>query len=371
MDDQHSAVAALGDRRRGAGVPVLLWGAPGTGKTSAVRALADAAGWPCETVIASIREPSDFAGLPCVRRRRAVRLRARRVGPAPGRGRPRAAVLRRDLHRTAGGAGRAAAGGPRAGGRRPDRCPTASRSSPPPTRPSRPPTAGTCRRRWPTASATSTGPSTPGRFAEGFAGGWRPPTVPDLAAELGGRDRARPAAGWPAFVTRPAAAGARASPTTRRRAAGRWPSPRTLGDGRPAAGRGRAQPGPTQLVRLAARPRRGRRRRRAWSSSPGSAEADLPDPEAVLADPDALPAARARRPGVRRAVARSRRRWRRTPRPSGGSRPGGSSVAAGQRAPDAAATAARTLAPCRPAGAPVPPEVAAFAPLLRDAQLLS
>ena len=47
-------------------VPVLLWGAPGTGKTSAIRAMAAAMGWPCETVIASIREPSDFAGLPIV-----------------------------------------------------------------------------------------------------------------------------------------------------------------------------------------------------------------------------------------------------------------------------------------------------------------
>src|SRR5205085_2231811 len=47
-------------------VPVLLWGAPGTGKTSAVRALAASKGWACETVIASIREPSDFAGLPIV-----------------------------------------------------------------------------------------------------------------------------------------------------------------------------------------------------------------------------------------------------------------------------------------------------------------
>src|SRR6202044_1676977 len=45
---------------------VLLWGAPGTGKTSAIRAMAEAMGLPCETVIASIREPSDFAGLPVV-----------------------------------------------------------------------------------------------------------------------------------------------------------------------------------------------------------------------------------------------------------------------------------------------------------------
>jgi AAA domain (dynein-related subfamily) len=47
-------------------VPVLLWGGAGLGKSSAVREIAAAAGLPCETVIASIREPSDFAGLPVV-----------------------------------------------------------------------------------------------------------------------------------------------------------------------------------------------------------------------------------------------------------------------------------------------------------------
>src|SRR5688572_13216101 len=60
-----TAAAALGTAVA-AGVPVLLWGAPGTGKTSAIRAMAGAASWACETVIASIREPSDFAGLPIV-----------------------------------------------------------------------------------------------------------------------------------------------------------------------------------------------------------------------------------------------------------------------------------------------------------------
>src|SRR5262245_48759500 len=47
-------------------VPTLLWGGPGIGKTSAVREMAASAAWPCEIVIASIREPSDFAGLPVI-----------------------------------------------------------------------------------------------------------------------------------------------------------------------------------------------------------------------------------------------------------------------------------------------------------------
>jgi hypothetical protein len=49
-----------------AGVPTLLWGSPGTGKTSAVVALAESLNWPVEVVIGSIREPSDFAGLPVI-----------------------------------------------------------------------------------------------------------------------------------------------------------------------------------------------------------------------------------------------------------------------------------------------------------------
>lgn len=49
-----------------AGVPVVLWGSPGTGKTSVVRALGASLGCPVEVVIGSLREPSDFAGLPVV-----------------------------------------------------------------------------------------------------------------------------------------------------------------------------------------------------------------------------------------------------------------------------------------------------------------
>ncbi|WP_114905821.1 ATP-binding protein [Ornithinimicrobium murale] len=49
-----------------AGVAVCLWGDPGIGKSSLIRALATNEGKPCETVLGSLREPSDFAGLPVV-----------------------------------------------------------------------------------------------------------------------------------------------------------------------------------------------------------------------------------------------------------------------------------------------------------------
>ena len=47
-----------------AGVPVLLWGDPGTGKTHTIEAFARRAGWSTVSVIASIHDPTDFAGLP-------------------------------------------------------------------------------------------------------------------------------------------------------------------------------------------------------------------------------------------------------------------------------------------------------------------
>jgi hypothetical protein len=48
------------------GVPTLLWGPPGVGKTATIRAFGARMGVPVVEVITSIREPSDFLGLPVV-----------------------------------------------------------------------------------------------------------------------------------------------------------------------------------------------------------------------------------------------------------------------------------------------------------------
>jgi hypothetical protein len=47
-----------------ANVPALIWGAPGIGKTAHIRKLSESLGWPLYEVVASIREPSDFCGYP-------------------------------------------------------------------------------------------------------------------------------------------------------------------------------------------------------------------------------------------------------------------------------------------------------------------
>ncbi|MBW8485688.1 AAA family ATPase [Actinomadura parmotrematis] len=49
-----------------ANLPVLLWGEPGIGKSAGMERLAERLGVPLETVIASVHEPSDFAGLPII-----------------------------------------------------------------------------------------------------------------------------------------------------------------------------------------------------------------------------------------------------------------------------------------------------------------
>lgn len=345
-------------------VPVLLWGAPGTGKTSAIRAMADAMGWPCEVVIASIREPSDFAGLPVVLDGEvrfappgwAKKLAAQGHGllfldelsTAPPA--VQAALLRVVLERVVGDLAL------------PDEVVVVAAANPPEQAAdgwdlSAPLANRFCHLDWIVD---------PRAFAEGIAGGFPAPTAPDLPA------------GWTAqLATSRALVGAFATvraglvcaPPLDAAQAGRgWPSPRTweMAAHLLAAARAArvADDVTSALVRGSVGDAAGIEFL-AWS-----AELDLPDPEAVLADPSSfvLPERGDRAYAALSAVAAAVAGNPTTPRWLAGWQVLGR---AGERAPDVAAVAARVLARCRPAGAPSPPEVKAFLPLLHDAGMLS
>jgi len=63
--DSTTALTAL-NHALTVNVPVILWGPPGIGKTDRITQLANELGWPLITVLASIRQPDDFAGLPWI-----------------------------------------------------------------------------------------------------------------------------------------------------------------------------------------------------------------------------------------------------------------------------------------------------------------
>jgi len=349
-------------------VPVLLWGAPGTGKTSLIRAMADASGWPCETVIASIREPSDFAGLPVISSTQgttdvhfAPPRWARRladsghgllffdeVSTAPPA--VQAALLRVVLERTVGDL------------TLPPEVSVVAAANPPEQAAdgwdlSAPLANRFCHLEWPIDART---------LADGLASGWATPAAAVLTD--GWEIRVPVTRSWvAAFITvRPNLAVEVPSDAA---SAGRsWPSPRTW----------------DMTARLLAACEASGARELARSLLVRGAvgvgagiefltwliEADLPDPEAVLADPDSfkLPTrgdrAYAALSSIAAAVASdpTPERWQ------------AGWVAFGKAAdsaPDIAAVAARTLARCRPPGAPVPPQVSLFAPLLKDAGLLA
>ena len=100
----------------------------------------------------------------------------------------------------------------------------------------------------------------------------------------------------------------------------------------------------------------------------GLAELDLPDPEAVLTDPTGfqLPDRGDRAYAVLMSVAAAVAAEATPQRWAAGWQVLGR---AGERVPDVAAMAARSLVRCRPDGAATPPEAAVFLPLLRDAGL--
>ena len=129
-----------------AGVAVCLWGDPGIGKSALIAAAAAADDVPCEIVIGSLREPSDFAGLPVVTDD-GVRLEppswAKRLQAA------QAGYLFLDELSTSPPAVQAAMLGVALERRIGDLV------LPRPTHPSEPPTAGTSAHRWPTAFSTS------------------------------------------------------------------------------------------------------------------------------------------------------------------------------------------------------------------------
>ena len=346
-------------------VPVLLWGAPGTGKTSAIRALAAAAGLPCETVIASIREPSDFAGLPVVVGqgvRFAPPAWAQRLA-AEGRGllfldelstappAVQAALLRVVLERVVGDL------------ELPDEVAVVAAANPPEQAAdgwdlSAPLANRLCHLTW---------EINPRVVADGLAGGWAPPRVPELAGDWDAEEIM--ARGLVAAFLRVRPALACAPPADPASAGRGWPSPRTwemtarLWAAADAAGAGGATR--SALVRGCVGDGAGAEFL-TWL-----AEMDLPDPEAVLADPAAfvLPERADRAYAALAAVTAAVTaeltpdRWTAAWRVLG---------AAATSAPDVAAAAARVLARHRPSGVTtLPPEIKLFAPVLRDAGLLS
>jgi MoxR-like ATPase len=366
VSGQAVAVTALGVAIS-AGTPVLLWGPPGTGKTSAVRAMADAAGWPCETVIASIREPADFAGLPIV----AGSDGASRVDFAPPRWATRlaaeghglvffdelstappavqAALLRVVLERTVGDLAL------------PDAVSVVAAANPPEQAAdgwdlSAPLANRFCHLDWPLDARA---------VADGFVSGW--PTPPPPKLRDGWMVRVPVTRSWvAAFLTvRPELA--LAVPDDLAAAGRAWPSPRSWDMAARLLAASEAADVDEQVVSGLVR----------GCVGPGAGvefltwftEADLPDPEEALAHPDAfvLPERGDRAYAALSSVAAvvaadpSGDRWER------GWRVFGRSASA---APDVAAAAARTLARCRPPGAPLPAEIDLFMPLLRDADLL-
>lgn len=263
-------------------VPVLLWGGAGLGKSSAVREMAEGAGLLCETVIASIREPSDFAGLPIVAQDGkavsfappdwAQRLAAAgsgvlfldEISTAPPA--VQAALLRVVLERTVGDLPL------------PDQVTVVAAANPPEQAADgwdiSPPLANRfCHLDWDLQAR---------EWADGVLGGFSQPPVPALPEEtlLPEITAARATVG--AFVTARAHL-LHAHPGNEAAAGRAWPSPRSWDMAARLLAAARVSGAPEQVTALLA----------AGAVGPGAAaeflawreDLDLPDPETVLSDP--------------------------------------------------------------------------------------
>jgi len=346
-----------------AGVPAVLWGAPGTGKSSAVLAMAEATGTPCEVVIASIREPSDFAGLPIVVED-GVRFAPPRwatsladaghgvlfldeISTAPPA--VQAALLRVVLERVVGDLSL------------PDAVAIVAAANPPDQAAdgwdlSAPLANRFCHLDWSVDAQT---------VAAGLVAGFPVATPPPLAD--GWEEQMPLSAGMVAAFLglRPSVVSA---PPTDRSAAGRaWPSPRTwemVGRLMAACDLSGASSQVRRALVLGAVGDGAGLEFLTWLD-----ELDLPDPEAALADPDGVefPERGDKRYAVLSSVAaavaanttpeRWHAGWKVMARAAG-------------EAPDVAAMAARVLARVRPDGVSAPPEAAIFVPVLKDAGLV-
>jgi len=361
--ERNPVVVALGVAVA-ARVPVLLWGAPGTGKTSTIRAMAEAMDLPCETVIASIREPSDFAGLPVVVGdgvRFAPPTWARRLAEA-GRGllfldelstappAVQAALLRVVLERVVGDLAL------------PPEVAVVAAANPPEQAAdgwdlSAPLANRLCHLSWDTE---------PLAIADGLAGGWAAPQVPALPDGWQAEEQLARGLVAAFLHLRPALACAPPADAT---SAGRgWPSPRTwemaarLWAAGGVAGAGDAAR--SALVRGAVGDGAGVEFL-AWLT-----EMDLPDPEAVLADPGSfvLPERGDRAYAALAAVAAAVAAQPTAERWTAGWQVLGLVAA---DVPDVAAVAARVLARCRPPDlTTMPAEIRLFAPVLSAAGLM-
>jgi AAA domain (dynein-related subfamily) len=351
----------------GAQVPVLLWGGAGLGKSSAVREMAAQAGLPCETVIASIREPSDFAGLPIVAGDGAsVHFAppswARRLTDA-GRGvlfldeistappAVQAALLRVVLERTVGdldlppGVTVVAAANP------PEQAADGWDISPPLAN-------RFCHLDWHLSAAD---------WSEGVMAGFSQPVVPELPEEAMRRELTTARAGIAAFVTVRSHL-LHAHPGNESAAGRAWPSPRSWDMAARLIAASNVTAGDAEVKALLI----------AGSVGPAAAaeylawqeDLDLPDPEEVLRDPASfrLPErgdrAYAALTAVTAAVladnttARWEAAW------------AAISAATDSQHADIAVTTVRTLIAHRPDGAAPPPDVLIkMAPVLRTAGL--